>query len=441
MKGDVQVIHYNTDSAVSLRFLFPFPLMRRPFKSNVQKRSADSQRLTALAQAMVQSASRLEERGWEQQLDAALRRLMKNDHQDIIDAALDQAFKLESAAYDTLMESAEAVSESCQIEHEGVQYDALLIAAPILAWTRFSIAAGPLAHEPHATLSAQLYAHVLAANAKMAMAPMLYSIDQLPRNHAETHALTQRLAQAAVKGSFVKLDPHQAETAPFLADTRYLIAVVAAASGEPLFRWQESPDPNERDVALSQWNTQAMPTVTRLLPGCGVELLLPEAYFAACREGDRNIRPASIRAAVHYLTHTLNVDAGALQAVIGGFGEEESGGRIDEYRISFALSRDQDVVYGVVWPLYGPEDAEELPYEAAPPDELGIGSGIDRKSPLEEIVSLLEECGITQIKHHAEHFPMEFCDDCGAPLFPDIDAELAHAEMPEDVPTSAGHLH
>lgn len=414
--------------------------MRRPFKSNAQKRSADSQRLTTLAQALVQSASRLEERNWEQQLDTSLRRLMKNDHQDIIDAALDHAFKLESSAYDALMESAEAVSESCQIEHEGVQYDALLVAAPVLAWTRFSIAAGPLPNEPHATLSAQLYAHVLAANAKMAMAPMLYSIDQLPRNHAETYALTQRLAQAAVKASFVKFDPHQPETAPFLADTRYLVAVVAAASGEPLFRWQESADPAERDHALAQWNTQALPTVTRLLPGCGVELLLPEAYFAACREGDRHIRPASIRAAVHYLTYTLNVDASALQAIVGGFGEEESGGRVDEYRISFALTSDQDVIYGVVWPLYGPEDADDAPYgEIAAGAELTVE--IERKSPLEEIFSLLEECGIAHVKHHAEHFPMEFCDDCGAPLFPDIDAELVHAEMPEDAPTNAGHLH
>jgi len=415
--------------------------MRRPFKSNVQKRSADSQRLTTLAQAVVQAASRLEERNWEQQLDALLRRLMKNGHQDIIDAALDHAFKLESAAYDALMESAEAVSESCQIEQDGVLYDALLIAAPILAWTRFSIASGAMPTEAHATLSAQLYAHVLAANARMAMAPVLYSIDQLPRDHAETFALTQRLAQAALKGAFVKPDTHQPETAPFLADTRYLVAVVTAVAGEPLFRWQESPDPAERDQALSQWNAQAMPTVARLLPGCGIELLLPEAYFAACREGDRNIRPASIRAAVHFLTHTLDVGAEALQAVVGGFGEEEDAGRIDEYRIGFALTRDQEIVYGVVWPLYGLEDGGETPYAGAGGNAAALSAELERKSPLEEILSLLEECGVVHVRHHPEQFPMEFCDDCGAPLFPDVDAELVHAEMPEDVPVTSGHLH
>lgn len=417
--------------------------MRRPFKSNAQKRSVDSQQLTALAQAMVQSASRLEERNWEQQLDVQLRRLLKNDHQDVIDAALDHAFKLESSAYDALMECAESASESCQVEHNGVHYDALLIAAPILAWTRFSVAAGPIAADVHATLAAHWHAHVLASNTKMAMAPMLFSIDQLPRSHTEAFALTTRLAQAALKGSTVKSIPHQPDTAPFLADTRYLVAVVAAVVGEPLFRWQESVDPTERDQALSQWNTQAMPTITRLLPGCGVELLLPEAYFAACREGDRQIRPASIRAAVHFLTHTLDVEPNALQAIIGTFGEESANGRVDEYRIGFALNKDQDVIYGIVWPLYGPEDDEAVQFtggnDVVTASTLSIDS--DRKSPIEEILALLEECGVLQIKHHSEHFPMEFCDDCGAPLYPDMDAELVHAEMPEDTPVGSTHLH
>jgi hypothetical protein len=416
--------------------------MRRPFKSNAQKRSVDSQRLTTLAQAIDQSASRLEERNWENQLDTLLRRLMKNDHQDIIDAALDHAFKLESSAYDALMECAEAASESCQIEQDGVKYDALLIAAPILAWTRFSIASGAIPAEAHATLSAHLYAHVLAPNVKMAMAPMLFSIDQLPRSHTDAFALTQRLAQSALKGTAVKIVPHQPETAPFLADTRYLVAAVTAVAGEPLFRWQEAVDPAARDQVLSQWNTQAMPTVSRLLPGCGVELLLPEAYFSACREGDQQIRPASIRAAVHYLTHTLGVEPDALQAIVGGFGDEATGNRVDEYRISFALAMDHEVVYGIVWPLYGPEDGEELPYrDADMTADPVLSVEVDRKSPLEEIFALLEECGVPNVKHHAEHFPMEFCDDCGSPLFPDMDAELVHAEMPEDAPVSSGHLH
>lgn len=417
--------------------------MRRSFKKNSgSKLSADSQRLTTFSQAIDQAASRLEERYWEDQLDALLHKLLRNHHQDAIDAALDHLFKQESGAYDALMESVEAAAESCTIEHEGTQYDVLLIAMPILAWTRFSIASGPLPTDTATTLSAHLHAHVLAADVKMAMSPMLFSIDQLPRTHADTFALTHQMGLAALKGSTPKPPVRQAETAPFLADTRYLLAAITVPTGAPLFRWQASADPAERDQALAQWNAQALPNIARLLPGCGIELLLPEAYFVACRESDRLIRPASIRAAVHYLTHTLEIEPAALQAVIGSFGEEENNGRVDEYRIGFGLAGDDDILYGVVWPLYGQEDDDEA-YRVAPSLSSAASAPEPalRRTPAEEIVGLLEECGIIRIKRLTELFSMEFCDDCGSPLFPDIHADLVHAEMPEDAPAGNPHLH
>ena len=224
-------------------------------------------------------------------------------------------------AYDVLMDCVEAVSESTVITHEDVRYDALLVAVPILAWTRFSIASGPMAGDAHGVLSAHFAAHLLADGTKMAMAPTLYSIDQLPRSHVETYAKTQKLALAALKGTAVKPSGKEAETAPFLADTATACGV--APAGAPLFRWQEPVhvlDFNtERANALGQWQTQAADTIARLLPGCGVELLLPEAYYVACREADKLIRPVSVRAAVHYLTHTLAIEPSQLRAVIAGF--------------------------------------------------------------------------------------------------------------------------
>jgi Protein of unknown function (DUF2863) len=416
--------------------------MRRPSKSSSQKLPADSQRLATFAQAIVQAASRVEERAWERNLDTLLQKLLKNGHQDTIDAALDHLFNVESGAYDALMESAEAAGESCIVELDGVRYDALLIAAPILAWTRFSIASGPIAADMVMTLAAHLNAHLLAPGTRLAITPTLFSIDQLPRSHAETLAATQRMAQAALKGSPLRPLVNPPQTAPFLADTRYLLAVVVAAVGEPLFRWQASMNLAERDDALTQWRTQAMPSIVRLLPGCGVELLLPEAYFLACREADKQIRPASIRAAVHYLTHTLSVEPSGLRAIIGGFGDEPVDDRVDEYRIGFSLGQEPDILYGIVWPLYGPED-EEQPGDASPAtliDSAATAPG-KNKSSINEIFSLLKEGGVVDIVRHSERFPMEFCEDCGAPLFPDPDGELVHAEMPENVPQGTGHFH
>lgn len=412
--------------------------MRRPSKRTSQKLSIDSQRLVSYAQAVMDAASRIEERAWESELDRLLVKLLKTGHQDTVEAALEFTFKAQSGAYDALMESVEAVTESCVIEHDGVLHDALLIAAPILAWTRFSIASGPISGDLLNTLMAHLYAHVLAPDVRMAMAPTLYAIDQLPRTHGETYAMTHQMAQAALKGTSLRAQANAPETAPFLADTRYLLAVVTAPQGRPLFRWQAAGNPLERDEALKQWQAQALPNIGRLLPGCGVELLLPEAYYVACREADKRIRPASIRAAVHYLTHTLGAEASALQAIIGGFGEDSPDGRIDEYRVGFSLRGSDDVLYGLVWPLFGPEDGDNPAEMAAP---LALGRDDMPATPLDEILALLRECGVVHIKHHRGFFPLEACDDCGAPLYLDINAELVHAEMPDDAQQPGGHFH
>lgn len=418
-----------------------YSVMRRFSKSSSNKLSADSQRLVSIAQGMAQASSRLEERIWEHSLDGLIYKALKGSHQETVDAALEHLFRGELPAYDALLEAVEAGSESCAVEHEGVQYQALLIAIPILAWTRFSIASGTVSEELRRTLCAHLHGHILAADVRLAMAPTLYAIDQLPRNHVETFGLTQKLAQAAVKGTQIRPPANAPETAPFLADTRYLLAAVAAPAGMPLFGWQESLNPEGRAAALEQWRTQAMPNIATLLPGCGIDLLMPEAYYIACREADKQIRPASIRAAVHFLTNTLGVEPSALRAVIGSFSEDPMGGRVDEYRIGFTMRQNPDVIYGVVWPLYDQEDEDEAAVSSfeslAAPEVLDTGLC----TPLEEIIALLRSCGVTHVKRHAERFPMEFCDDCGAPLYPDPDAELVHAEMPEDTPASTGHFH
>jgi hypothetical protein len=421
--------------------------MRRPSKDPSHKLSAESARLVGISQAIVQAASRIEERTWERQLDSHLQKLLKTGHQDTIDSTLNELFKEDLNAYDVMMEGVEAVSESSimveQKDGTEVSYQALLVAAPILAWTRFSIASGTIPPDLVATLTAHFSAHLLAEGTQVAMAPTLFAIDQLPRTHAETYSMTHKLAQAAHKGTALKPNTKPPETAPFLADTRYLMLAVVAPLGAPLFRWQEPQHLADfmvqRANALEQWQTQATPNLARLLPGCGIELLLPEAYYVACREADKLIRPVSIRAAVHYLTNTLAVEASDLRAVIAGFGEESAEGEIDEYRVGFTLRQTAEVIYGIVWPLYGQEDEDGTPVEGL--INAGIAGLAEQKTPLDEIIAHLNEAGITHIKRHSERFVAEYCDDCGAPLFADPVSELVHAEMPEDTPTGGEHFH
>jgi hypothetical protein len=415
--------------------------MRRSPKNPVRKFSVESQRLASLAQSMVRASSRIEARAWESRLDSQLQKQLSNNQQQAIDNALDHLFHTDLDAYDALLDSIEAISSSCTIEHGDKRYDALLVAIPVLAWTRFTIPSGAINANILQTITAHLHSHILAANTRATVAPVLFSIDQLPRSYCETYQLTRRMAEATLSGKAQAAPTSLPETAAFLADTRHLLALVTAESGQPLLSWQEDETGSNlqslSQSALTQWQLQAGPNLQTLLPGCGIELLLPGAYYVACREADKSIRPISLRAAIHYLTHVLSVEPAQLSAVIAAVGDEASDMRVDEFRISYSVTGNTDVVYGVVWPLYDEESAEE--YVANMVHQRGTIS--TPLSPLQQIISVLRESGITRIQQADSVFPPEYCDDCGAPLFCDTEEEMVHAEMPEDAGQNSGHLH
>ncbi|HMM71875.1 MAG TPA: DUF2863 family protein, partial [Rhodocyclaceae bacterium] len=157
--------------------------------------------------------------------------------------------------------------------------------------------------------------------------------------------------------------------------------------------------------------------VATLLTGCAHALLLPNAYHAACREADRESRPYSLRASVDFLSSTLAVEPAGLRAVIAPFYDQ----RLEEYRIGFTLADSDEVVHGVVWALLGAED--------------------ESTETVADIETILRECGLTDTLVLDHRMPMEYCDDCGAPLYPDPEGQPVHAELPDDAPAAPAHLH
>ena len=415
--------------------------MRRSLKNPARKFSADSQHLATLAQSLAMSGSRLERRHWENLLDQGLEKLLGNNQQQAIDSALDHLFHTDPLAYEVLLDGVETISSSCSQTHEAKIFKGLLLAVPIIAWTRYAIPSGQISVTQMQTLFAQLHGHIIAQDTHAAIAPALFSIDQLPRSYCDTFFLTRRMVDAALNGKALQLPAELPETAPFLADTRYLLVAVAAELNKPLLRWEEDDaginTQLSRRTVLDQWQAQAGPTVQALLPGCGIDLLLPDSYYVACREADKAVRPISLKAAVHYLTHSLTVEANQLSAIVASIGDQANAMRIDEYRISFSLSSNSDVYYGVVWPLYDEESADDdVPVDTS--RRPGVPPPL---SPLQQIVAALREAGITKIQNAETVFSPEFCDDCGAPLFCDSNDEMVHAEMPEDIGQNTGHLH
>lgn len=393
--------------------------MKRSRFSRRTKQTPDTEELIRLATQLSLSGSRIEDDFWQRRLAGVVERLLAGNDEAALNSALDHLFGAGGRAYDELADMVESCAECRQLTIGGAGggQDVLLFSAPVLAWSRFSIPAGPIAPEVLATLRVQLQAHVLAADVRFGLADFLYSPDQLPQSYCETAALTEKLTKAALHGRDLKLDPGQmAETMNFLSDTRYLIGVVCAPAGAPLFRWQE--EDGNRTEAHKQWRAQGGEALRPLLPACALEPLLPQSFHAAVREADRASRPYSLRSAVAFLQTTLNVSAANLRAVVAPYYDRQ----LEEFRVGFTLGDAVEVVHGVVWPLLENEDeAVEMPGQ---------------------IEAVLREAGVHEVLVLDHRFPLEYCDDCGAPLYPNPDGEPVHAELPEPEEESVPrHLH
>ncbi len=390
--------------------------MKRTRFGSRDRISRDAAELQRLATGLSESGGKLEDTYWEGQLAELVDSLLKNGAEDDLNTALDRLFEANPRAHDELADMVESRAETSRLDAGGQPFDILLFAAPILAWSRFSIPAGPLPKSTLDTLRTQLGAHVFGADARVALADYLFSPDQLPRSFCDTWELQRALGEAALAGRNLAIDTSNfAETNRFLSDVRYLIGAIAVPPGTPVFRWNEKD--GSKEAALKEWLRQGSPSLEPLLTGCAWQPLLADAYHSACRAADRQSRPYSVKASVAFLQTVQSLMPADLRAVVGPCYDR----RLEEYRVSFG-PRDKDAIYhGVVWPLLGAED------EAT--DAAG------------EIEAVLRECGVKEVLFLDHHFPMEFCDDCGAPLYPSAEGEMVHAELPEQPSTSSQVLH
>ncbi|SMB28334.1 conserved protein of unknown function [Sterolibacterium denitrificans] len=405
--------------------------MKRNRLPRQTRQTPDFDELIRLANGLGHSCCRNEDAHWEARLARRIDHLLEDGDEATLTAALDHLYAAKGPAYDALAEMIETRCESrpavAPAAAKNVPAAAfsppgtslVLFNAPLLAWSRYAIPFGSISAAVLASLRVQLQAHVFAEGVQLALADYLFSPDQLPQSYCETAQLAGRLGECAMHGRDLNLDPAQLpETASFLSDTRYLLGVAAVASGAALFRWQEDDAGSERGEVLRRWQTQGGEALRPLLPGCASELLLPQSYHTACRNADRSSRPYSLRASVSYLGSMLDIAANQLRAVIAPFYEQQ----LEEYRIGFTLQNSNQVIHGVVWALLDAED-----------DNTDIPAQIE---------TLLREIGIGEILQLDHRLPLEYCDDCGSPLYPDPEGEPVHAEMPEDqIEVLPRHLH
>ena len=368
--------------------------------SVVPRLNREAARLVRLTLAMQEAGSQLERQGWQQQLMEQVVSLFGKRQNDLLEQALDYLWHENPQACNVLSALVESHAESLSDAQ-----DAVLLAVPVLAWSRYAIPSGKLVAGRLDELRSLLIKHILANDVTLVLADFLYSPDQLPRGYVETRQFLQQLVQTAGSGQTLGIDPTlQPAAGEYVADVRYVLAAVMTRQGDPLFRWQEN-DMTQNEI-LQAWRMEVRPWLASVLPGCHVNAQLPTAFFSAWRKLEREARPFALRATVSFLSETLAVLPVELRAVIAPCGEELT----DEYRIGFSLQSDPtQVLHGVVWPLVDDESEEG-----------------DLLTQIEN-----ELAGLGRIIVTSTLLPLEYCDDCGTPLFPNSEGEPVHPEMPE----------
>src|SRR5882757_6932430 len=320
--------------------------MRRNRFISRARHQADADTLAKLARRLSESGSRIEDRLWERRLVELVNDRLTRGFDSDIELALEELAKSNARAYDELADLAESCAESAAIDLDGKAHDALFLAVPLLAWSRYRLPTTVLAAAMVDNVAAQFTGHLAARGARVAVAEYLFSIDQLPESFGEVRDFADRLFGAAAEGQRAKIDAKALrEPVAMLADTRYVLAAIVAPQGQALFHWQETGvDPDAKLGAVSAFTEQMTNVLQPLLTGTRYRLLPPAAFHSALRNADRELRPFSLEAAASYLKLAFDLAPAELQATLAAYEDKH----VEEMRVAIGpLGNEDAVIEGV----------------------------------------------------------------------------------------------
>jgi hypothetical protein len=320
----------------------------------------------------------------------------------------------------------------------------VLLAIPVLMWNRSVLPTANIDNSSLKDLSSAFHTTWLTDDTNIYISPTLYNHDNLPdnfsgmrhitlkhfhaakayHNHqainlhspivlnaADTTLLTRPKAKSPKQTTSANeaLTHHTHYQQECAIDTCFIMVVISAPIDKPMLKINPESD-IEMNKAQEQWKHLAVKALAPALIGCAYEVLEPESFYAAQRSASFEIRAFSLNATVLMLMSSLEVKADDLKVVIVGCYESD----FEEYRISFLLKSDEQgrVLQGVIWPLLAFDETQETLFK--------------------EICDLLHDLGIKRIKLIEDSMPLEYCDDCDAPLFPNLEADMVHTGLDED---------
>ncbi len=338
------------------------------------------------------------------------------------DSALDEALNFLAEempqAHDILADLVEAAAEKPTHKAALKSLDCQLIAAPILAWSRYTLPSGELSPDFLRDFSAVFFQNIAASSVKhLVLGNLLFTPDNLPQNFKEMHDWSNRFAEKYIKNksllkySIVDLNIQNEGSGEFLSDTRFVVGLMVAEKNAPFFVWEENLKIT-RDEVLLNWQKEAKKVLDGIFIGAYYEALLPSSFNASFRESDLKSRPYALNAAILFLKTSINILPEQMRLIVAYCFNKEN----EEYRISLA-ARNGHILYGVIWQILPGENDE---------DEV-----------LLNIQKIAKEHRILDFTLLDERLPLEFCEDCGAPLFPNLSGDFLHPQMPQHVEENA----
>jgi hypothetical protein len=151
--------------------------------------------------------------------------------EEALNTALDHLYSTEARAYDELADSIESRAECAAGAFP--EHDVVLIAAPVLAWSRYRIPAAAVAARGTCQPARPPARPTCSPRARLAVADFLFSPDQLPQGYCATAEFATHLGAAATTTTCTSTPTGMPETAQFLSDTRYLLGAVVVPRAPP----------------------------------------------------------------------------------------------------------------------------------------------------------------------------------------------------------------
>lgn len=355
---------------------------------------------------LVQCTSQLQAQPYESRLKDLCNAVLAQGEDGDIEAALAH-FKAEEPGgygYEKLL----AVAEDCAEAVVDERGSALLMLVPIMTWSRYRNYHGILDEDVLEQIADSIRTNFTSPKARVVMGSHMISADHLPEALREVRGLVERM-RGLGHGDVLDISSQVREVPPpDFADSRYLVCCVAADKTEDLFH---SIDDTLVAAARRMMNfcLQVRDILEFTMIGSVFEVQPAGGFYQSWRESETTMRAWGLKALVDF-AGSMGYEPNQLIATLGLFvPNSRDNDKMSELRIGLTPKNERDhVICGIAWPVM-PEETEAFASTAR---------------------DILESKALNAIVEHEQSFSLEWCEDCGSPLYATPDGLVVHVELP-----------